>query len=276
MILDEKKSLLEKWLEEVTQVSCLVAFSGGVDSTLLLYMALQAAKRHHTKVYAATLQSDLMADSEIENAIQSACDLGAEHFVVQMDHILQTIQDNPPERCYLCKHAMFTELKRRADDLNIRTIIEGTNADDLKVYRPGIRAVHELGIQSPLSQFNLTKKEVRVLAEEYGLKSSKKPSLPCMATRFEYGMKLRAEEMSLLAKQEEELRALGFKNFRIRIHEKLIRIECDSQDMELAILYKQKILSLLEGWKKEYITLDLAGFKSGSMDQLLSEKGNKI
>lgn len=272
MTYNDKKLRLEKWLEEATKKDCMIAFSGGVDSTVLLYMASKGARRNQSRLYAVTLQSDLMAVSEIEQAVQCAHDLMAEHFVLQIENILQKIENNPPQRCYICKYAMFSELKKKADELNVDTLIEGTNADDLKVYRPGIRAVRELGIASPLALCGFTKKEVRLLAEEYGLRSSTKPSMPCMATRFEYGMKLKAEEIALLAKQEEEIRALGFKNFRIRMHEKLIRIECDPDNMDLAVQHRESIISLLECWKKEYIALDLAGFKSGSMDQLLLPK----
>ena len=161
---------------------------------------------------------------------------------------------------------LFRGLQEEVKRFGVNRILEGTNEDDLHVYRPGIRAVRELGIISPLADAGMTKKEVRRMAEEYGISVSKKPSSPCLATRFPYGTRITYEELQKVGDGEAFLKALGLYNVRLRIHGKIARIEADRQDMALVIEQKDSIVEYLKKLGYIYITLDLEGFRSGSMD----------
>ena len=173
--------IIDQYLHE----DVMIAFSGGVDSTLLLKMAVEASQKYHTRVYAVTIQTALHPVMEADEAKRMAEEIGAIHKVIHVDELEGAgIENNPVDRCYLCKKYMFTKVKELAHSLGISTILEGTNADDLKQYRPGIKAIQELGLQSPLLEANMTKKEIRELAAVYGLKAANKPSSPCPATRF--------------------------------------------------------------------------------------------
>ena len=167
---------------------------------------------------------------------------------------------------------MFTKVKELAHSLGISTILEGTNADDLKQYRPGIKAIQELGLHSPLLEANMTKKEIRELASTYDLKAANKPSSPCLATRFPYNTLLNYEEMRKLEKIEDYLHILGFYNVRARIHNDLVRLEID-QDAFMKCMDKcQEIVLFIKELGYDYVTLDLEGFRSGSQDIKLEEK----
>ncbi len=248
-----------------------VAFSGGVDSSLLLRIACEAAEEKHQKVYAVLLQTMLHPSGEAEAAKNAAAEFGADFRVLRLNELFEAgIENNPEDRCYRCKKYLFQELKKEAWRLGASHILEGTNADDLKAYRPGLRAVRELGIESPLAGAGFTKKEVRRLAEEYGISAAKRPSAPCLATRFPYGEKLVYEEMKRVEQGEAYLRGLGFYNVRLRIHKNIARIEVDSDDMGMAVKYQKEIAEHLKKLGYRYITLDLEGFRSGSMDEVLT------
>ena len=155
--------------------------------------------------------------------------------------------------------------------LGIKTIMDGTNEDDLHVYRPGIRALRELSIISPLAETEMTKEEIRRMAEEYGLSVATKPSTPCLATRFPYGTQLTYEKMRQVENGEEILKSFGFYNVRLRVHDDIARIETDKEDFEQLLKHKEEIVKELKKIGYDYITLDLEGFRSGSMDK--EEKG---
>lgn len=254
-------------LKAYTSNNIVVAFSGGVDSTLLLKLACLAAKNTQQKVYAVTMHTKLHPAADLEAAKKTAAEIGAVHKILYINELKEAgISDNPKNRCYLCKKYLFSHLKNLAEELQAGVILEGTNADDLKVYRPGIAAIQELGIISPLVQAELTKKEVRHLAKEYGLSAADRPSVPCLATRFPYGTKLSVREMQKVETAENYLHQQGFYNVRVRVHQDIARLEIDICDMNKLLQQREEILSNFKKLGYSYITLDLEGFRSGSMD----------
>ncbi len=262
----QRQRFLDK-MEEYAKGDVVVAFSGGVDSCLLLKAACEAAKATGKKVYAVTMQTRMHPVREIQEAKRLCEEIGAEHIVITVDELKEAgIENNPVERCYLCKRHLFAKIKEKAAELSAGAVLEGTNEDDLHVYRPGIKALQELGIASPLAQTGLTKAQVRELAREYGLETAAKPSSPCLATRFPYGTKLAYEEMERVEKGENYLKTFGLHNIRIRAYEKLVRIEADKEDFSCVLAHKEEITAYLKDLGYVYITLDLEGFRSGSMD----------
>ena len=168
---------------------------------------------------------------------------------------------------------MFKKLLERARTLGVSLVVEGTNADDLKVYRPGIQALRELSIISPFAKLGITKEEVRKLAAQYGISVASRPSTPCMATRFPYGTELNYELMQQVDKAEVWLRSQGFYNVRLRIHGDVTRIEVDEEQMDLLLSKRQSVIAELKRMGFVYITLDLEGFRSGSMDIHILKEG---
>lgn len=266
-VLASKRKELEQWLLKETKKDCAVAFSGGVDSALLLKMTCDAAKRNKTMVYAVTMQTVLHPAAEITHAKKVAEEIGAKHLVIPVDELKEAgIDQNPVDRCYRCKKLLFTRLKEKVTKCGVSTILEGTNAEDLNGYRPGFRAVQELEIKSPLMEAGFNKEEVRKLSAEAGLSVSNRPSLPCLATRFPYGTALSYEEMRKAERGEAYLRGLGFYNVRLRIYGDLVRIEVDPEAFFMMEEQRAEVVGMLKTLGYRYITLDLEGFRSGSMD----------
>ncbi|MEZ3434382.1 MAG: ATP-dependent sacrificial sulfur transferase LarE [Lachnospiraceae bacterium] len=266
----EKVEELKRRMEGYSSEAAAVAFSGGVDSSLLLKMACDGAKETGQKVYGIFLHTMLHPAEDAGNAERVAKEAGAEFVVLKVDELAAAgIEDNPVNRCYLCKKCLFTELRKKAEELGVRRILEGTNEDDLHVYRPGIQAVRELGILSPLAEAGLTKKEVRSLAREYGISVSGRASSPCLATRFPYGTRLCYEDMRRVEKGEEHLKKLGLFNVRLRVHKDVARIEVDSDALLTVVHFRKEITDCLKKLGYTYVTLDLEGFRSGSMDVTL-------
>lgn len=265
--LASKRNEMEQWLREEIKEDCAVAFSGGVDSALLLKLVCGAAKGSKTNGYAVTMQTTLHPAAEITHAKKVAEEIGARHLVAPVDELAEAgMQQNPVDRCYRCKKLLFTKLIEKAAEYGISMILEGTNAEDLNGYRPGFLAVRELGIHSPLVQFGLTKEEVRAWAEELGLSVSNRPAMPCLATRFPYGTTLSYGEMRKAEQGEEYLRGLGLYNVRLRIYGDLVRIEADPEAFPILEARRLEIVQTLKMIGYRYITLDLEGFRSGSMD----------
>ncbi len=263
----QKRKKLEELLDVYAKEDIILAFSGGVDSTVLLKAACEKAKKHHRNVYAYTIHTVLHPMEELELTERMAREMGAIHRVVQVDELREAgIQNNPENRCYLCKKCMFTKVKHEAERLGITTILDGTNADDTKEYRPGIAALAELGIKSPLLIAGFSKAEVRALAADYHLEVSNRPAAPCMATRFPYGTTLNSDEMHKVEQMETKIRQLGFYNVRTRIHELLVRIEVDRKDIPCLLEKKEEVIRLAKSLGYDYVTVDLEGFRSGSQD----------
>ena len=264
---EEKRQKLTEMMDRLAGQDIMVAFSGGVDSSLLLKAACDSAGRTGKKVYAVTIQTALHPMEDMEVAGRVAKEMGAVHVILSVDELADAgIEDNPVDRCYRCKKLLFQKMKQKAQELGIPVILEGTNADDLTVYRPGIRAIRELDITSPLALLGITKEEVRKLAGEYGISVSNRPSAPCLATRFPYGTRLCMDNMKQVDQGETYLRSLGLYNVRIRVHGEVARIEVDDKDMPVVLSHRKALVSRLEALGFPYVTLDLKGFRSGSMD----------
>jgi len=272
----EKTTLLNEHIGELCREDIIVAFSGGVDSSLILKLATEKAKETQTKVYAVTIHTKLHPVGDLEVAKKVAEETGAIHKIVEVDELSSAgILNNPENRCYLCKKFIFTQLIAFSNELKVNHIVEGTNADDLQVYRPGIQALKELQIISPLAKAGFTKQDIRQLSKEYGITVADRPSAPCMATRFPYNTALSYEKMAQLEKGENYLRSLGFYNVRIRLHNDIARIEIDEKDLELLMSMRTAIIAKIKAFGFAYVTLDLEGFRSGSMDYKIIGKENK-
>lgn len=269
-----KRQKLLACMEQYAKEDVVVAFSGGVDSSLLLKLACQAAK--NTTVYAVTIQSELQPQNDLEIAKTVAMEMGAKHVVLTIHELREAgIQTNPKDRCYLCKKYLFGQILQFAAQKGITQILEGTNEEDLHKYRPGIRAIQELGIFSPLAAVGMTKEEVRTLANEYGISVANRPSAPCLATRFPYGTMLSLEALTKVEQAEQYLRALGFRNIRVRVYGEIVRIEVGNDQLMEAVAKRENINSYFKTLGYHYITLDLEGFRSGSMDEQIPVIENK-
>lgn len=267
MTYEEKKQKLQKQMLVYAQGDMLVAFSGGVDSSLILKLAVQAAAKTGHKVYGIMVHTMLHPMGEVEDARTTAEQIGAEFRVLEIDELKGAdLLDNPVDRCYRCKKYLFRNLIEEGEKLGVSVMMEGTNEDDLHVYRPGIRAIRELGIHSPLAEAGMTKAEVRKLAGELGISVSNKPSMPCLATRFPYGTRISYEAMRKVDEGEVFVRSLGFYNVRLRIHNDVARIEVDVNEMPRLLEHCEQIVAKLKNLGYDYITVDLEGFRSGSMD----------
>lgn len=270
---EEKKQELLKKMEAYGKQDFAVAFSGGVDSSLLLYLAVQAAEKQGHQVYALTADTVLHPSSDLEIARKVAKSAGAVHHVVTVDELKDpAILKNPVDRCYLCKKQLFLEFFQVCRELGAACILEGSNADDLAVYRPGIRAVRELQVDSPLAETGFTKAEVRKMAAELGIPTASRPSTPCMATRLPYGAVLEPELLRKIEQGEGFLKDLGFSNVRLRVHGEITRLELPADALEKAVRQREAIVRGLQEMGFRYITIDLEGFRSGSMDQYLTEE----
>lgn len=263
-------------MKEYAKQNVAVAFSGGVDSSLLLKMAVTYAKEQGTMVYGITADTELHPSGDMEIAEKVAKETGAEYILLRIKELKQVdILQNPIDRCYRCKKYLFGEMKKKAGQSGAVNLLEGTNADDLLSYRPGIRAIEELGVKSPLKEAGLTKMEVRKLASEYGISVADRPSAPCLATRFPYGETLTSLKLKHVEQGEAFLKTLGFYNIRLRVHGEIARIEVDEAYMPELLKRKREVAAYLKELGYSYITLDLEGFRSGSMDIGLKASNEK-
>lgn len=269
----EKTEKLHKLLQELTQSDIAVAFSGGVDSSLLLKLACIHSRENQTTVYAYTAATQLHPAVDLELAKQVAAEIGAEHVILQIRELYQAgIENNPENRCYLCKKKIFQTMLEDMRERNVSLLMEGSNLDDTKVYRPGLKAIAELGVKSPLMEAGFTKAEVRRLAAELQISTADRPSTPCMATRFPYGTKLTMEKLKKVEQAETFLGTFGFGNIRLRVHDNVARVEIDENCFEKLLTHRGEIIRYLKELGFDYITLDLEGFRSGSMDKRILQK----
>ena len=265
--MEDKRKKLENRIDQLTKSDCCVAFSGGVDSSLLLKLALDGARKHQTRVAAVMFDTVLHPSADKKIASDVAKQLGAEFVIIPVNELEDTrILNNPKDRCYLCKRMLFRKLSDFAKEQGMTTILEGTNLDDTKQYRPGIKAVDELGIKSPLREAGFSKAEVRAFAAELGISVSERPSAPCLATRLPYGTRISLQILEKIEAGEVYLRGLGFTNVRLRLHGDVVRLEIDKNRVNQLISRSDEITEHLKKLGFRYITVDLEGFRSGSMD----------
>jgi uncharacterized protein len=251
--------------------SVLVALSGGVDSSLLLSLA--ADTLGPGRVLAVTARSEISTPEELSLSVQVAGGCGVEHLMVEVSDLeVPGFRSNPPDRCYHCKHHRFSLLKQVAFNRGLNTVVDGSNLSDLGDYRPGMRALHELGIRSPLLECGMTKDEIRRLAQDQGLPNWNKPSNACLASRFPYGTPITAADLARVARGEEMLRTLGLVQFRLRHHGDTARIEADPEQFARILAPEQRrwLVNGLKDLGYTFISLDLEGFRSGSLNQAIA------
>lgn len=269
-MLREKYNKLKERLMELGNVA--VAFSGGVDSTFLLYVAKDVLG---DKVMGITLKASMYPERETQGTSQLASDIGVKHiFLNANEWEIQGLINNESDRCYHCKRAIFTKVRQIAKKNNIEFVLDGTNADDVDDFRPGMTALKELNIISPLKEVGFTKEEIRILSKELNIPTWNKASMACLASRIPYGTKITKENLAIVEKCEMYLMDLGYSGFRVRYHGELARIELDSKDIE-KMINSSDLASIISYFKKvgfTYVTLDLEGYKMGSMNHVLSEE----
>ena len=249
--------------------SAAVAFSAGVDSTFLLYAAHKVLK---DQVIAVTAESAFCPRSECQEAAAFCTEHGIRHVICPIDILShEEVTGNPPDRCYLCKTAIFRQIIGIAQEQGIDTVIEGSNKDDDADYRPGKRAILELEIKSPLAEAGLTKGEIRLLSEELGLPTAHKPSMACLASRIPYGETITKDKLVMAEKAEDLLKQMGFHQYRVRIHGNLARIELLPEEISGCMEEKsrQRIVSVLKDLGFAYVSLDLEGYRTGSLNETL-------
>ncbi|HEX77067.1 MAG TPA: ATP-dependent sacrificial sulfur transferase LarE [Dehalococcoidia bacterium] len=251
--------------------SVLVAYSGGVDSTFL------AAVAHGVlgdRAVAATALSQTYPPEEAEAAREMARRIGIRHLTIETDELADPrFAANDPQRCYYCKRELFQKLQVLAQEQGLSWVVEASNCDDLADYRPGLRAIAELGVRSPLREANLTKPEIRALSRERGLPTWDKPPLACLASRVPYGTAITPEILHRIAQAESYLRRLGVRQVRVRHHGPVARIEVGPEDIAPLSqeAQRQKVVAQLRELGYAYVTLDLEGYRSGSLNRELEK-----
>lgn len=265
------EDMLQKKLKDVEKKmsgfsSLAIAFSGGVDSTFLLAVA---KRTHPENVLAITVSSAFVPEKENEAAKKIADSFGVKHVCIEVDVFKNSdILDNPVDRCYHCKYQIFSQIRQAAENLGFKILLHGVNLDDLKDYRPGLKAAEELGFLSPLADAELTKTEIRLLSKQLKLSTWNKPSQSCLATRIPYNEKITAQALSRIEKAETFLQELGFEQVRVRCHGNLARIETEPELVERVLEKKmrKKISSAFAKIGFDHTSIDIDGYKTGKMN----------
>lgn len=265
--MEEKLKNLKAYLTNYKSV--VIAFSGGVDSTFLARIAKDV---YGDNLLLITATSSTYPFYELEEAKSLALLLGIKHKIIVSEEIdIPGYADNPPDRCYYCKSELFGKIKYIANKEGYEVIFDGSNADDLKDFRPGMKAKQEKGVISPLAEIGFTKSDIRHFSKELNLPTATKQSYACLASRFPYGEKITKIKLDRLGIAEFEVRKLGFTQFRIRSHENLARFEFLPSEMDKAWGIKSQLEDICKKSGFSYITIDLTGYRTGSMNEVLSE-----
>lgn len=267
--IENKEKVLENYLKDLESVA--VAFSSGVDSTFLLKKAKQVLGNH---VIAVTAKSCSFPKRELNEAIDFCKKENIKHIIVESEELnIEGFSDNPKNRCYLCKKELFEKMKQVAKDNGMNEIVEGSNMDDMGDYRPGLQAIAELEIKSPLRYAEFSKQEIRELSKKLGLPTWDKQSFACLSSRFVYGEKITEEKLGMVDKAEQLLLEMGLKQVRVRIHKDIARIEVMAEEIEKIAQKenREKISKAFKEYGFSYVTLDLEGYRTGSMNNFARE-----
>lgn len=261
---------LNKLKENIRNMGSLaVSFSGGVDSTFLLKVAADVLGN---QALAVTARSSTYPERELKEAEAFAKSIGVKHIVIDSEELdIKGYSDNPVNRCYYCKHELFEKVKEVARQNGIRYVSDGSNLDDLGDYRPGMQAAKELEVVSPLKAAEMTKDDIRLLSKEMGLPTWNKPAFACLASRFPYGQKITREKLVMVDKAEQFLLDLGFRQVRVRHHGDLARIEVGPGELRRFFdeEFMAKVYDKFKGIGFTYVTLDLKGYRTGSMNEAI-------
>jgi len=270
MKLIEKEEQLKSNLKSMRSI--LVAFSGGVDSTLVLALAQSVLGDN---VLAVTAQSPSLPNRELSATVQLASQIGVEHLIIQTDEMSSpNYKKNPVDRCYYCKSELYGKLEKIAEDRNFNHIVNGINLDDMGDHRPGIGAAHEADVKSPLCDAEFSKQDVRDLSLKLGLSTWDKPAMACLSSRIPYGQEVTETKLSMIERAEDVLLAMGFKQLRVRHHGDIARIEFSKEDIsrffseDLADVVQKKFTDIGFG----FTTVDIAGYKSGRLNESIDQK----